>query len=85
MTTLANLRVGKIRSVSEFANLNIGARLVLGFSAISLILVAAVGITQFEVSKADGITTRIVESRVPAAFASGSMANETDYISVLTN
>ena len=74
MTTLAKLRVGKIRSVSEFANLNIGARLVLGFSAIGLILVAAVGITQSEVSKADGITTRIVESRVPAAFASGSMA-----------
>jgi methyl-accepting chemotaxis protein len=57
------------------ANLNIGKRLILGFSAICLILVAAVGITVVEVGGVAKKSDRIANLRVPTASASAGIVN----------
>ncbi|MHA1538282.1 MAG: HAMP domain-containing methyl-accepting chemotaxis protein [Alphaproteobacteria bacterium] len=57
------------------ANLNIGRRLILGFAAVTLILVAAVGITVVEVSGIATKSERIAKLRVPTATASAGIIN----------
>ncbi len=56
-------------------NLNIRARLILGFAALALTLAIAVGTTIWKVSSIGTQTERIVELRVPTAFASTSIVN----------
>ncbi len=72
MTFLSKFSLPKLVSF----RFNIGCRLIAGFAVVALVLVCAVGITQWEVAKVDGFTTRIVEERVPTAFASGTMAQK---------
>jgi methyl-accepting chemotaxis protein len=56
-------------------NLNIRTRLILGFAALSLALAAAVGTTLWKVAGIQSQTTRVVELRVPTAFASSGLVN----------
>lgn len=76
MSILARLSKGTNRTAGVILKPNIGARLIVGFTSVSLVLVVAVGITQYEVTQADGITTRIVEDRVPTAFASEAVVRK---------
>ena len=56
--------------------LNIRARLILGFAVITLTLAAAVGVTVWKVDSVERLTTRIVDLRVPTAFASAGLVND---------
>ena len=56
--------------------LRIRARLFLGFAALTLTLAAAVGITAWKVSGVEQQTIRIVDLRVPTAFASSGLVND---------
>ena len=56
--------------------LKIRARLILGFAAITITLAVAVGITVWKVNSIGSQTTRIVDLRVPTAFASSAMVND---------
>ncbi|MHA1565403.1 MAG: MCP four helix bundle domain-containing protein, partial [Alphaproteobacteria bacterium] len=55
--------------------LQIRGRLIAGFTVICAILIAAVGITLFQVSAVSRNTDRIVDLRVPTASASASIAS----------
>ncbi len=55
--------------------INIRARLILGFSAVCLLLAIAVGTTLWKVSAIDDTNRRVIELRVPTAFASNGMVN----------
>ncbi len=62
--------------ISEFLTLGIRGRLVLGFSAVALILALAVSATLFQVTTIQGVTTRIVDLRMPTAAASSAVMND---------
>ena len=55
--------------------INIRTRLILGFSAVCLLLAIAVGTTLWKVSAIDNVNRRVIELRVPTAFASNGMVN----------
>ncbi len=57
-------------------NLNIRGRLIAGFAAVTLVLAVAVATTLWKVSSVEGEVERIVELRVPTAFASAAMIND---------
>jgi methyl-accepting chemotaxis protein len=57
-------------------NMGIRGRLILGFSAVGLILAIAVGTTLIQVSSLSSVTTRIVDLRMPTAAASSSIMND---------
>jgi methyl-accepting chemotaxis protein len=57
----------------SFPQLNIRARLILGFSALCLILAVVVGVTIFEVRSVNQATDRTVNLRVPTAMAASDM------------
>lgn len=54
-------------------NLNIRGRLIAGFAVLTLLLVAAVGTTLWKVASVETEVVRIVELRVPTAFASAGL------------
>ena len=56
-------------------NLNIGARLILGFSILCLLLAAVVGITIIKVRTVNDSTARNVNLRVPTAMAAGDLVS----------
>jgi len=56
-------------------NLNIGARLILGFSILCLLLAAVVGITIVKVGTVNDSTARNVNLRVPTAMAAGDLVS----------
>ena len=56
-------------------NLNIGARLILGFSILCLLLAAVVGITIIKVRTVNDATARNVNLRVPTAMAAGDLVS----------
>ena len=56
-------------------NLNIGARLILGFSILCLLLAAVVGITIVKVRTVNDSTARNVNLRVPTAMAAGDLVS----------
>ena len=56
-------------------NLSIRARLIAGFSVLTMVLMVAVGVTMWNVRSIDGDVQRIVELRVPTAAASAKMVN----------
>lgn len=70
---------GKKYSGLQFVKLNrlnIRNRLLLGFGAICLILIIAVGVTIFRLGNIDGQITRLDKLRVPTASASSSIVKE---------
>lgn len=56
-------------------NLKISGQLILGFGVMSAILIAANGITIFQVTKINSVSNRIIELRMPTANASAAMVN----------
>lgn len=63
-------------NLSMFTNLRIRARLILGFTAISLILMTAIGFTISQVGQVEEGIERIVEQRVPTAMASSGIVSD---------
>ena len=53
----------------------LSTKIVLGFSIVAFVLIAAVGITIFQVQKSSAVTNRVVDLRVPTANASLMMLN----------
>jgi methyl-accepting chemotaxis protein len=58
------------------ANLRIRDRLIIGFAALCLVLVGAVGATIWKVSGNNALTQRMVQLRVPTAMAGGDLIAE---------
>jgi methyl-accepting chemotaxis protein len=56
--------------------MNIRNRLILGFAALTFVLAVAVSTTLWKVSGVESDTTRIVQLRVPTAFASSGMVTD---------
>ena len=54
-------------------NLKISARLIIGFSAMAIILAIAVGMTIWKVTEINKTATRIVDLRMPTAASSSDM------------
>jgi methyl-accepting chemotaxis protein len=68
--------MSKTSSIPFNLSFNIRGRLIAGFAAVTFVLAAAVGVTLWEVKKVDGEVERIVDLRVPTAFASATMIND---------
>jgi len=62
--------------ISEILNFGIRGRLVLGFAAVGMILALAVAATLYQVTAIRGVTTRIVDLRMPTAAASSAVMND---------
>lgn len=58
-----------------FNNITLGKKLALGFSAVTMILVVAVGTSIWEVKKTTEVTDRLIELRAPTAQSSLMMLN----------
>jgi len=61
---------------ARFANLRIRDRLIAGFAAVCLVLIAAVGTTIWKVGANNLITTRMVEVRVPTAMSGADLVGK---------
>jgi methyl-accepting chemotaxis protein len=55
------------------ANLRIRDRLIIGFAAVCLVLVGAVGATIWKVDGNNALTQRMVQLRVPTAMTGGDL------------
>ena len=64
-----------MKFAAKLTSLNIQGRLVAGFSAVLLFLVAATSVTVWKVIGIESDNQRIVDLRVPTAFASSGMVN----------
>ncbi len=64
-----------MESKASGLTINIRTRLILGFSAVCLVLAIAVGTTLWKVSAIDSVNSRVIGLRVPTAFASTGMVN----------
>ena len=58
-----------------FKNLKLSAKLALGFAAITLVLVAAVGASIWQGHEVNKVTDRVMQLRAPTAQTSLSMLN----------
>jgi len=58
-----------------FKNMSIGVKMSVGFGIITLVLVAAVMTTVWQVGKSNTVTSRVIELRAPTAQTSLSMQN----------
>ncbi|MBF0453433.1 MAG: MCP four helix bundle domain-containing protein [Magnetococcales bacterium] len=63
--------------MDTFNNLKIGAKLVVGFGFLTLIIAFIVGINLFELSQIATLNTRMVQTRVPTVLASTAIEKET--------
>ena len=66
----------KFPSIGYKFKMNIGGRLALGFTAVSVVLAVAVGITLFKVDSINTSMHRISDLRVPTAEASSAMVDD---------
>lgn len=60
----------------RFSDFKIATRLTAGFGLVVLVLLIAVGVTQFNLKSISGRQDRIVNGRVPTAAASAKMVND---------